>query len=129
RRVTAHPQCHPRRMPRPARSRLRYSSKLGWYRKPPTRPNWTFCAERLSGNLCNWTLLSSHRLALLCAISAAHDDTALHASHLHRPCVSTYRRGGSAPIWPSALPFRVSPFSLLLLLSAPLALLLAPPAR
>src|SRR5262249_60911673 len=96
-------------MPGPARSRLRYSSKLGWYRKPPTRPNWTFCAERLSGNLCNWTLLSSHRLALLCAISAAHDDTALHASHLHRPCVSTYRRGESSPLFPSPPFSRVWP--------------------
>src|SRR5262249_47864915 len=96
-------------MPRPARSRLRYSSKLGWYRKPPTRPNWTFCAERLSGTLCNWTLLSSHRLALLCAISAAHDDTALHASHLLRPCASTYRRGDSAPICPFLLSSGVAP--------------------
>src|SRR5262249_46399571 len=105
-------------MPGPARSRLRYSSKLGWYRKPPTRPNWTFCAERLSGNLCNWTLLSSHRLALLCAISAAHDDTALHASHLHRPCVSTYRRGEFSPLCRSVLLSWGAPCCVLLL-SAP----------
>src|SRR5262245_55448617 len=100
-----------RRMPQPARSRLRCSSKLaGRTGHFPQSGLVQVCAT----GRC-YLLTAS----LLCAISAPHHDTALHASHLHRPYVSTYRRGDSASICRSVLRSRVAPCRVRLLSAPP----------